>query len=260
MHLTVGEISKVLGISTELIRFYVREGLIKPRQNQENSYWEYSSEDVMLLTDILFYRTMDISIKDIKQIFDGLDVKEIGKIIEAKKQEAFETVEKYTRILENVETWEDWYQKELELLGEFKIGNMPSEIRKEEYFDESDHIARYLKNGLNIEKEDLQHASYSFYCDIYAEEVTYKRYLSLNKTVQTAARNANNNVIEESAEKCIYTQVYYSENLQEMVAPLIEYAKENNYQLTGEIYGRENTNYYKEGKRYALYRIYAIIK
>ena len=30
MRMTVGEISKVLGMPTENIRYYVREGLIKP--------------------------------------------------------------------------------------------------------------------------------------------------------------------------------------------------------------------------------------
>lgn len=34
MRLTVGEISKVLGLTTENIRYYVREGLIKPEKKQ----------------------------------------------------------------------------------------------------------------------------------------------------------------------------------------------------------------------------------
>ncbi len=40
MYLTVGEISKALGISMEAIRYYVKEGIITPRRNQENQYWE----------------------------------------------------------------------------------------------------------------------------------------------------------------------------------------------------------------------------
>ena len=37
MKLTVGEISKVLGISNENIRYYVRTGLLNPEQNVENN-------------------------------------------------------------------------------------------------------------------------------------------------------------------------------------------------------------------------------
>ena len=39
MRMTVGEISKVLGMPTENIRYYVREGLIKPEKNKDNNYW-----------------------------------------------------------------------------------------------------------------------------------------------------------------------------------------------------------------------------
>ena len=49
MRLTVGEISKVLGLPSESIRYYVREGLIRPEKNTENNYWEYSSEDLRRL-------------------------------------------------------------------------------------------------------------------------------------------------------------------------------------------------------------------
>ncbi|MEG2013331.1 MAG: MerR family transcriptional regulator, partial [Anaerovoracaceae bacterium] len=68
MFLTVGEISKALGMSAEAIRYYVKEGLITPTRNAENNYWEYSSDDLMRLTDILFYRSMDLTLRDIKQI------------------------------------------------------------------------------------------------------------------------------------------------------------------------------------------------
>lgn len=259
MYLTVGEISKALGMSTEMIRFYVREGLIKPRQNKENNYWEYSSDDVMYLSDILFYRDLDLSISDIKQIFGGLEVEKIGDIIERKKMEALENIEKYTAILNKVQFWSEWYQEELELLHTVRISHMPPEIRKDGYYDERNHIAHYIRNGLHISKDDWMIASFSFYCNIYEEECKLHRYLSLNKTAANAQRNTDADIIEESAERCIITEAHYSDDIQQMIAPILRYAEENHCRLTGEIYGRENTNYYKDGKRLALYRIYAPI-
>ena len=92
IYLTVGEIAKVLGVSTEMIRFYVREGIITPRKNDQNNYWEYSSDDVMMLSDILFYRDQELTLKDIKSIFGGREVEEIGNIIKERKAEAFAVV------------------------------------------------------------------------------------------------------------------------------------------------------------------------
>lgn len=83
MYLTVGEISKALGISTEAIRYYVKEGIITPKRNEENNYWVYSSDDLMKLTDIMFYRSMRLTMKDIEDIMSGLALSE--KILKTRK-------------------------------------------------------------------------------------------------------------------------------------------------------------------------------
>lgn len=260
MYLTVGEIAKVLGVSTEMIRFYVREGIIKPMQNKENNYWEYSSDDVLRLSDILFYRDLDLPLKDIKRIFEGLEVEKIGDLIEERKKDAQKNIRKLQKALEKLEEWEESYNDEFNLIGKYKIGHMPPELRKEGYYDEEDHIAIYLKSGIKINRQDWIYVSLSFYCNIFDKELKLKRYLSVNKTRETEKTNSAQDIIEESAERCIYTQVFYSSRVEDMISPLVEYAKREGYRLTGEIYGRENTNYFVDGKRSGMYRLYAPIR
>ena len=64
------EIEKLLGITKDTLRFYEREGLIKPLRDK-NGYRNYSQEDIRILKIILFYRTMEISIDDIKLLLNG---------------------------------------------------------------------------------------------------------------------------------------------------------------------------------------------
>ena len=45
-----------------------------------------------------------------------------------------------------------------------------------------------------------------------------------------------------------------------MIEPMIDYAGKHDLHLTGEFYGREDTNYYVDDKRSGLYKIYAPIK
>ncbi len=260
MNLTVGEIAKALGVSTEMIRFYVRQGILKPWKNEENNYWEYSSDDFMRLSDILFYRELDLPLKDIKRIFDGLEVEEIGKLIKERKKDAAKQIRRYQEIFEKLQEWEEGFHDEYELIGKYRVGRMPPELRKEGYYDEEDHIARYLKSGIRINRKDWIYVSLSFYCNMYDREIKLSRYLSVNKTQETEEANCSSDVIEESAESCIYTQVYYSDDMEEMIRPLLEYAAKEGHELTGEIYGRENTNYFIDGKRLGMYRIYAPIK
>lgn len=260
MNLTVGEIAKVLGVSTEMIRHYVRTGIITPKQNENNKYWEYSSEDVLLLSDILFYREVDIPLKDIEKIFKGLSLEEIGELIIKRKNEIAEEIKLLNKTLSKLQEWEEAFFEEMELLNKFVIGNMPSEFRNAGFYDGEEHIINYLNDKINVKKHSWMYASFSFYYNIH-EKSSFKRYFSLNKNEETEiyCKDAVG-IIEEKAEKCIYTQVLFSDNINEMIDPLIQYARENEYQLTGEVYGRENTNYFKDGKRLGLYRIYAPIK
>lgn len=260
MYLTVGEIAKALGISTEMIRFYVRQGILKPWKNEENNYWEYSSDDFMRLSDILFYRDLDLPLKDIKSIFDGLELEKIGSLIAERKRDAEQQIKRYQEILGKLQEWEEGFREEYELIGKYHIGSMPPELRKEGYYDEEDHIARYLKSGIKINRQDWIYVSLSFYCNINDRELKLRRYLSVNKTQDTAESNRSRDVIEESVKRCIYTQVLYSDDVKEMIGPLLEYARKEGYELTGEIYGRENTNYFIDGKRLGMYRLYAPIK
>ena len=85
--LTVGELSNAIGISPDTVRYYANEGLLHPKQSAENGYWYYSSDDTVRLTDILFYRSMGLSIKEIKEIINNLPLDRIGRVIGSRKKE-----------------------------------------------------------------------------------------------------------------------------------------------------------------------------
>ena len=260
MKLTVGEISKVLGISNENIRYYVRTGLLNPEQNVENNYWEYSSDDVMIISDIIFYRNLGMSINNIKRILDGEDIMNIGDIITSSREEALEKAREYQRIADELESWKIRYDDEINMLGKFQIGTMPLAVRKEEYYDETDNIARYLKGDYVIKKDDWSDVSISFYINAFEEPLKMHRYLSVEKNHRGEGFKEDKTFINEENEHCICTCVKFSNDIHEMIDPLLSYAKENNISLTGEIFGRERTNYYIDRKRGGLYSVYAAIK
>lgn len=70
-HLTIGELSNLLGISAHSIRYYEKEGLIKPSNVSEGGYRLYDYDDVYLLSGIMLLRNSEIPIKQIKQMFTG---------------------------------------------------------------------------------------------------------------------------------------------------------------------------------------------
>lgn len=259
MFLTVGEIAKALGISTEAIRYYVQEGIITPVKNEENGYWEYSSEDLMKLTDVLFYRSMAFNMKEIKTIMEGLPLEELPVVIDARKGELIREIKASADALDALLNWEKEYVEEMELIGKYRIGEMPAEFRRYGCFEEPNHMARYLAECFDFDKEDWGSVSLSFYYNVHKEEPKLQRYLSLAGIQKVKPSNLSGGGIEERAENCLITEVHYSENVSDMIDPMIAYAREQGIPLEGTFYGREDTNYFVNGKRSGLYKVYAPI-
>ena len=66
----INELEKMLNISRANIRFYEKEGLLKPERN-DNGYREYEENEIAILKKIIIYRKLGISIPNIKDIFNG---------------------------------------------------------------------------------------------------------------------------------------------------------------------------------------------
>lgn len=64
----IGTISKTLGIPKSTIRYWESEGLINLDRNNNNEYREFSVSSIFEILDILFYRKLNIPIKELKEI------------------------------------------------------------------------------------------------------------------------------------------------------------------------------------------------
>ena len=68
--MTIKELEQQLEIPRATIRFYERENLIAPKRG-ENSYREYSEDDVVTLKKIIILRKIGLSVSDIKNLLEG---------------------------------------------------------------------------------------------------------------------------------------------------------------------------------------------
>ena len=60
----IGEMAKLFDVSADALRYYEREGLLAASRQQENNYRRYSYDDLLVLMDILFYRRMEVPVRD----------------------------------------------------------------------------------------------------------------------------------------------------------------------------------------------------
>ena len=60
MDYSIRDVSEILNLSREMIRYYEKHGVISPRRNDENNYRSYSIFDIFMLLDTLQYRSWGI--------------------------------------------------------------------------------------------------------------------------------------------------------------------------------------------------------
>lgn len=81
--LTMGEISRLFNIKKSTVRYYVDEGLLTPKKNNQNDYYVFLEEDIYRLYQILILKESGISIRRIKHSFNHESVFDL--FYEAKK-------------------------------------------------------------------------------------------------------------------------------------------------------------------------------
>lgn len=64
----VKEIARLAEVTPDTVRFYNREGLLRPRQNPTNGYYVFSSEDLCRLRFIRVANKLGLSLDEIRVI------------------------------------------------------------------------------------------------------------------------------------------------------------------------------------------------
>ncbi|MFP7233208.1 MerR family transcriptional regulator [Bacillus subtilis] len=68
---TVREVAKLAHTTVKTLHYYHKLGLLIPEQMTEAGYRLYGKKDIERLQQILFYKELDLPLKDIKQLLDG---------------------------------------------------------------------------------------------------------------------------------------------------------------------------------------------
>lgn len=68
---TVREVAKIAHTTVKTLHYYHKIGLLVPEQTTEAGYRLYGKNDLERLQQILFYKELDFSLKEIKQLLDG---------------------------------------------------------------------------------------------------------------------------------------------------------------------------------------------
>ncbi|WP_371380205.1 MerR family transcriptional regulator [Sporomusa aerivorans] len=253
---TIGEVAKLFDVSTDTLRYYEKSGILSAQKNSENGYRYYSYDEVVVLMDILFFRNMELSVKDIKKIITEMDIGDIKNVLYQNQRIVENRIQELTK-LKNMIT-QAAYQYKLceERLGEFLIVSAPvfkfkligtqaedliTLIRKYKKEDWIDDRIRYTllvpqaelmgspnfssaQVGISIDEENL-------YLLDGAEQQELSSLQGMNYLYTIAGTN-------------------YSEQENDVLNKALDYLKKQGRQVNGPLIGRYMASSHKDGLDY----------
>jgi len=88
---SIRKVADLLGISTDAIRLYEKEGLVQAPRIESNRYRYYELEQIHRIMSVMQYRKLDVSISSIHDLLKVPDLgsmsREYGKLIEQNERE-----------------------------------------------------------------------------------------------------------------------------------------------------------------------------
>ncbi len=234
--LKISEFSKLSHLTIKALRFYEKEGLLKPASVDERSgYRFYETSQLEIAAKVKSYRQLDLSIEEIKAIFSGADVKVIlqekFKSLSNEKQ----TIESRLSIIKSIlEDKEMKYQVTEKVIPE-KIVYTAEAVLKT-YSDIMQWIPSVgqecLKLNPNIKCAEPPYEFCEYLDGEYKEANVRIRHNEAVKTFGKESERIKFKILPEAKLLSIYHKGPY-DKIGEAYAFLMKYADQNGYHAAG---------------------------
>lgn len=118
MRYKIGEVSKFLNLSDQMIRYYEKCGVIEPKRGGDGQYRYYTDMEVFQIFDAMRYKEWDINIKDIKWIIEDHYFERLLKKIDDFKHKLSTEIDYKSLLYSRISEMETQIS-----LGRYNIGN-----------------------------------------------------------------------------------------------------------------------------------------
>lgn len=178
---TIKQVSDLTGLSVRMLHYYDEIGLLKPSEVTDAGYRLYDDEALMILQQIMFYKELDIPLKEVKKIMHSSNYDKT-KALENQKKLLILKCNRINNMIELINKT---------LIGENEMSFKEFDMR--EYFNaledlKKDYKDKIIKNYGGMEKYDELIEK----CKSNEDEIAkmaIKQYGSIEKYVEAMKKN-----------------------------------------------------------------------
>lgn len=100
MQYKIGDVSKILGISPDLLRYYQKKGVVQPTLGETNNYRYYDAWDINFLIDCLWFKNFGFGIEQTARLVSDSGYDEVLSEMEAKTAEIEASIRRQQMLLD----------------------------------------------------------------------------------------------------------------------------------------------------------------
>ena len=129
MFYTINEMARQLGVTTHMLRYYERMGLIEPHTNEKTGYRYYSVKDTRRFNISRMYRAYGMSISECKELLNGGDFSRVVRLLDEQESKMHEEINFKMDKLHTFLFWKPYIENIFEDLGRARVIHLPTVYR-----------------------------------------------------------------------------------------------------------------------------------
>lgn len=263
MQYKIGDVARILGISTDLLRYYEKKGVVTPTKDKQNDYRYYDAWDINFLIDCLWYKSFGFGIQQIAYMVSECYHGDLLDMLAEKKDELQDVIHHQELLLRRINQHLEQVKRVKELDGKCDISPCPEVIcylnRYDTDYDNSAEmqklskqwlmympfLQRYFEMPIDPGNEQAHHYAWG-----YSLEMEYVNEFSVP---------VNPLVKHQSSVECVHS-VFKSSGKDAFTSKHIEYlydyAAENGYTVCGYARGNLVCSIVDDGKLTGFFEVW----
>ncbi|ABR50495.1 putative transcriptional regulator, MerR family [Alkaliphilus metalliredigens QYMF] len=245
----IGELSKIFNISSDTLRHYDRIGLLKPDYDQVNGYRYYSVEKFFALSRILFLKSLDISLEDIKQYFNNQNTDHLLALLKSEEAQIDHKINRLINLKGKIKSKIELIEGADKYINQIRVERLPE--RWGVFMDIKDIEDAYeVKRSFKEHEAHLKISSWltegQIYTSITKEDILGRRFHRFNYFIEISSREENVStqvkVLPEYEYACLVFCGSYNK-IEAYYSMLIQWIEENNYEIAGDAIEKNIVDY-----------------
>jgi DNA-binding transcriptional MerR regulator len=121
----IGDVARILGISRDLLRYYEKKGVVRPKKDKSNDYRYYEAWDINFLLDCVWYKNFGFSIEQTARMVTNCPYDELLEDLNAKKDEIEATLKHQQMLMRRIDEHTESVGRIVDYLGKCEIKECP---------------------------------------------------------------------------------------------------------------------------------------